>query len=196
MQTNPNDDQLALMEWSTVWKNQPVERELNFIFARRQQTRRRWIFYMDLLAALVMFMTGFFFFWLPLSLPTLMGAPVLLLSACLVAWGAFKIHRQAINYADWSAQGLLSFRRLNCLSSINYFKFNQLGCVIIIGFALVMVLLNFWLPGSAPKILIIIYGACLPALALLMWWLQRRINRYRVILEQTEKLLSDFDETV
>lgn len=194
MQPNLDDDKLVLMEWSSAWKDQPVEREINFISARRQQTRRRWIFSLDLLAALVMLIAGFFFFWLPVSLPTLIGAPVLILSACLVALGAFKIHRQAINYADWSAQGLLTFRRLNCLSSIKHIKLNQLGCVIVIVFALIMVLLNQWLPGSVPKALVIIYGACLPALALLMWWLQHRINRYRIILEQTERLLECFED--
>lgn len=195
MHTNSHDDELALAEWSTAWKNQPVEQELNFASARRQQISRRWIFYLDLLNALVLSIAGFFFFWLPRSLPTLIGAPVLILSACLVVLGAFKIHRQIIHYADWSAHGLLSFRRLNYLGSINHIRLNQLGCVIVIGFALVMVLLSLWLPESVPDLLVVIYVACLPGLALLTWWWQRRIKRYRVIVKQIEKLINDFEET-
>lgn len=193
MKTSPNNDELTLMEWSTTWKNQPVEQELSFAAARRQQARRRWIFFLDLLNALVLFVAGFFFFWLPPSLPTLIGAPVLILSGCLVVWGAFKIHRQVIHYADWSTQGLLNFRRLNCLSSIKYLRLNQLGCVIVIGFAVVMALLRLWLPASVPDLLVIVYVACLPGLALLMWWLQRRIKRYRLIVRQIEKLIADFE---
>lgn len=194
MQPNPHHDELALAEWSTAWKNQSVEQELNFASARRQQTRRRWMFYLDLLHALVLFVAGLFFFWLPLSLPTLIGGTVLILSAFLVALGAFKIHRQVIHYADWSAQGLLSFRRLNYLSSINHLRLNQLGCVIVIGFALVMVLLKLWLPDSVPNLLVVIYVACLPGLALVMWWLQRRIKRYRLIVRKIEEVLGDFED--
>ncbi|MDN3639376.1 hypothetical protein QWY82_11225 [Simiduia curdlanivorans] len=190
---NDNVNDLGLGELRSTWQSQPADKPLDFSVARAQQRKRKLWFYLDLVQACVLFLAGLFFLSLPASLATLIAGPIMLLSAGIMLYYAFNIHRKVIDYTDWSTDGLLQFRRLSYAASIKHLRLNQLGCVISLSFTAVLVILKLLLPASVPSDLMIAFLILSPFLCLLFLYLQKRVRHYQKLGAQVAQLKREFD---
>lgn len=177
-----------------AWRSQTPDVKVDFSAARRQQQRRRLWFALDIGQALLLLVSSIgFLLFLPTTLITLIASPVLFLSALLVGYHAFSIHRQVLDYTDWTTSGLLTFRCMNHRASIKHLRINQLGCLITLGFTLALILLDQFRLAPIPDLLLTVFVYLALPVLLLLGYFQRRLRHCQRLLAQAEKLKAEFD---
>ncbi|AFU99123.1 hypothetical protein [Simiduia agarivorans] len=188
------DDDLDLGALGAAWRSQTPKVDVDFSAAYRQQKRRRMWFALDLVQALVLLVASVgFLLFLPTSAITVIASVVLFFSGLIVGQQAFSIHRQVLDYADWTAAGLLTFRCMHLRASLRHLRINQLGCVITLAFTLLLYLLNAFRVTEVPETLLAAFGyLVLPTLILLAYF-QVRVKRSQVLMAQAEKMKAEFD---
>lgn len=187
-------DELDLGALGAAWRSQTPKVDVDFTAAYRQQRWRRVWFALDLVQALVLLVAGVgFLLFLPTSAITVLASVVLFFSGLFVGQQAFSIHRQVLDYSDWTATGLLTFRCMHHRASIRHLRINQLGCVITLAFTFLLYLLNEFQMTEVPETLLAAFGyLVLPTLILLAYF-QTRVKRRLDLLAQAEKVKAEFD---
>lgn len=193
-ESTPPEADLDLGSLGAAWRSQVPEVRVDFSAARQLQQRRHLWFVLDIVQALVLLVASLvFLLLLPDSLVVLIASPVLFLSALLVAYQAFSIHRQVLDYTDWTASGLLTFRCMNHRASIRHLRINQLGCLISLGFTLVLFLLDGLNIATVPPALLTTFAWLVLPILLLLGYVERRVKRTQRLLAQAENLRAEFE---
>lgn len=187
-------DDLDLGALGAAWRSQTPKVEVDFTAAYRQQRRRRLWFMLDIAQAVVLLVASVVFLvLLPASLITLMASLVLFTSGLLVGQQAFSIHRQVLDYSDWTAGGLLTFRCMNHRASIRHLRINQLGCLITLAFTLMLYLLAAFDLTTVPATLLAVFGYLVVPTLALVFYFQTRVKKKQELLAQAERVRAEFD---
>lgn len=161
----------------------------------QQRQRQQWRLLLgEWLGAMVMGGTAI---WLITAMPSWLStiaATVLFIGVVMSAIVSWHIHRPLITYANWSSQGVLAFRLRSCQLSLWYYRYNQLGCLLLLGFVGVLWGLWAWQPTEVPSSLLQFYSLIAAPLCLYgMVLLQRKIATSQKQLLDLKRLIAEFE---
>lgn len=194
MSSEDKDD--FINDLSHLWQTQESATELDLEQALSLQKKRKLALVFDLFQVAVLLATGVFFSVNFSSYYVIAAGAFLCVSGALLLIAALKIHWKAVNYGDWSSLGVLEYRKLVYTTSINHWRIHQLGCLIVLAFAGVTVLLYFSGSVSAvTRTLMLSYLVAIPCLLVLYLYLGKRINKVKAQLHEVDNMLKELSES-
>jgi len=161
--------------------------------ARRRQQRQQALLAFELLAAAVM--AGFagwlllaFHGWVILVSAGFLGGGALM--SLYVSW---TVHRPIIHYHHWTSVGVLAFRVRCTELTIQYYRFQQASCSLLLLFVGCLWGLSWYQPAEMDPTLLYVYSvwvapACVIALVVLQKFIRRALQQQRAL----NLLLSEF----
>ncbi len=194
----PND--FDFHELRQSWQQQhltmePAPCKADLVKAQQRQRQQWQLLWAEWLGALVMGGTAA---WLLIAMPSWLStiaASVLAIGVVLSAIVSWHIHRPLVTYANWSSQGVLAFRLRSCQLSLWYYRYNQLGCLLLLVFVAGLWLLWGWQPNEVPHSMLQFYSLIAAPLCFYgMLVLQRKVKVQQQQLIALQLLVREFNQ--
>lgn len=192
----PNDFDFHELRQSWQQQNltmEPAPCKADLVKAQQRQRQQWQLLWAEWLGALVMGGTAA---WLLIAMPSWLStiaASVLAIGVVLSAIVSWHIHRPLVTYANWSSQGVLAFRMRSCQLSLWYYRYNQLGCLLLLVFVVGLWLLWGWQPNEVPHSMLQFYSLIAAPLCLYgMLVLQRKVKVQQQQLIALQQLVREF----
>lgn len=194
----PNDFDFHELRQSWQQQNltmEPAPSKADLIKAQQRQRQQWQLLWAEWLGALVMGGTAA---WLLIAMPSWLStiaASVLAIGVVLSAIVSWHIHRPLVTYANWSSQGVLAFRMRSCQLSLWYYRYNQLGCLLLLVFVVGLWLLWGWQPNEVPHSMLQFYSLIAAPVCLYgMLVLQRKVKVQEQQLVALQQLVREFHQ--
>ena len=194
----PNDFDFHELRQSWQQQNltmEPAPSKADLVKAQQRQRQQWQLLWAEWLGALVMGGTAA---WLLIAMPSWLStiaASVLAIGVVLSAIVSWHIHRPLVTYANWSSQGVLAFRLRSCQLSLWYYRYNQLGCLLLLVFVAGLWLLWGWQPNEVPHSMLQFYSLIAAPLCLYgMLVLQRKVKVQQQQLVALQQLVREFHQ--
>lgn len=192
----PNDFDFHELRQSWQQQNltmEPAPCKADLVKAQQRQRQQWQLLWAEWLGALVMGGTAA---WLLIAMPSWLStiaASVLAIGVVLSAIVSWHIHRPLVTYANWSSQGVLAFRMRSCQLSLWYYRYNQLGCLLLLVFVVGLWLLWGWQPNEVPHSMLQFYSLIAAPLCLYgILVLQRKVKVQQQQLIALQQLVREF----